>query len=79
MKKLERLPLADVAALMNTTPLNVLMHIKRGLLQGIEEHGDWLVERDSLDALLQRTGGSRAENVCAAGCAGKHGCGSSCS
>lgn len=73
------LPLAEAATKMRTTPLNVLMHIKRGLLQGVEEDGNWLVETASLAALLARTGGGKADGVCAGGCAKRHGCGGCCS
>lgn len=72
----ERLPIPVVAKKMNTTPLNVLMHIKRGLLQGVEEEGVWLVDYKSLEALLAVSGG-KAE-VCASGCAKKHACSAGC-
>jgi hypothetical protein len=75
----ERLSITAVAEIMNTTPLNVLMHVKRGLLQGIEQDGVWLVERRSLENLLARTGGGRAAGVCSAGCAKRHACGGDCS
>lgn len=78
MQSTKRLSIIQVAELLNTTPLNVLMHIKRGLLQGIEEDGDWQVERASLEALQAKTGGARATEVCASGCSGKHGCSSGC-
>ena len=73
------LPLSVVAEQLNSTPLNVLMHIKRGMLAGVEEDGRWLVDSHSLDALLATTGGSKVEDVCASGCAKKHACGGSCS
>jgi len=71
-----RLPIPIVAVKMNTTPLNVLMHIKRGLLKGIEEDGVWLVDCKSLEALLAESGG-KAE-VCASGCVKKHACSAGC-
>ncbi len=73
------LPILFVAEKMNTTPLNVLMHIKRGMLQGIENDGTWVIDRQSLETLMAKTGGSKAENVCAGGCAKKHACGGGCS
>jgi len=75
----EWLPLADVAKMMKTTPLNVLMHIKRGLLHGVEEDGVWQVERHSLVIFLAKTGGSKAEGICSGNCAKRHACGSGCS
>jgi hypothetical protein len=75
----ERLPISLVAERLNTTPLNVLMHIKRGLLQAVEEDGIWLVDVQSLDELLAKTGGGKAEDVCTSGCSQKHTCGGGCS
>lgn len=75
----ERLPISIVAEKMKTTPLNVLMHIKRNLLQGVEEDGVWMVDCQSLEVLLAKTGGSKAKDVCASGCGKKHSCGGGCS
>ena len=75
----ESLPISMVAEKMNTTPLNVLMHIKRNLLQGVEEDGVWMIDCQSLVVLLAKTGGSKAEDVCASGCSKKHSCGGGCS
>lgn len=75
----ERLPLTIVAEKMHTTLLHVLMHVKRGLLQGVEEDGIWMIDCQSLAALLAKTGGSKAENVCASGCTKVHTCGGGCS
>jgi hypothetical protein len=75
----ERLPISVVAKKMNTTPLNVLMHIKRGMLDGVEEDGIWMIDGQSLEALTAKTGGSKAEDVCASGCNKKHACGGGCS
>lgn len=74
-----KLPIAIVAEKMNTTPLNVLMHIKRGMLEGSEIDGVWQVECASLDALLAKTGGGKAADLCSSGCAKKHACGGGCS
>ena len=74
-----KLPISTVAEKMNTTPLHVLMHIKRGLLTGIEEDGVWMVDCESLEAFLAKTGGNKAEDICASGCAQKHACSGGCS
>lgn len=73
-----RMPIPLVADKLKTTPLNVLMHIKHGLLRAVEEEGAWLVDVRSLDELLAKTGG-KAEAVCRSGCAGKHACSGGCS
>lgn len=75
---IETLPIAEVAQRLQTTPLNVLMHIKRGLLQGCEGEDGWQIERASLEVFLAATGGVKATGVCATGCAAKHACGGSC-
>lgn len=74
----EKLSINDVAAQLKTTPLNILMHIKRGMLLGAEEEGGWMIDKDSLDTLLAKTGGVKATDVCASGCAKKHACGGGC-
>ena len=73
------LSVTEAAKILQTTPLNILMHIKRGLLKGSEDDGEWLIERASIDALMEKTGGSKADDVCASGCARKHACGGGCS
>jgi len=73
----EMISLDEAARRLQTTPLNVLMHLKRGLLAGVEENDLWQIDADSLAALLEKTGGGKAANVCASGCSKKHGC-SSC-
>ena len=74
----QTISIVEAAKIMQTTHLNVLMHIKRGLLKGIEEDGQWYVDKVSLEALLNQTGGGKAEGVCASGCAKKHACGEGC-
>lgn len=71
--------ITEAARILQTTPLNVLMHVKRGLLKGLEENGSWSVDCSSLDALQAKTGGGKAEDVCSGGCAKKHACGGGCS
>lgn len=74
----EKVPISVVAETLNTTPLNVLMHVKRGLLDGTEEEGGWMIVKASLEALVSKTGGSKADDICASGCAKKHLCGGGC-
>jgi hypothetical protein len=53
------------------------MHIKRGLLFGVENDGVWLVESASLEELICKRKTGNMPDVCQRGCA-KHagGCGS---
>ncbi len=68
-----------VAEKMQTTQLNVLMHIKRGLLAGQEKDGMWMIDSTSFEKLLTKTEGRKVENICASGCSKKHSCGGGCS
>jgi hypothetical protein len=67
----------QAAETLGTTPLNILMHIKRGLLLGVEGDGGWLVEPASLAALMRKRKAGEVADVCLGGCA-RHagGCGS---
>lgn len=70
-------PIAEAAQLLGTTPLNVLMHVKRGLLVGAEHEDGWLVDTASLVELVRKHGTGGLTAVCQSGCASKAtGCGS---
>jgi hypothetical protein len=71
------LALEQAAEQLGTTPLNVLMHVKRGLLVGAVREGEWLVQPDSLAELLRKRSGGEVPAVCQSGCGRKAGgCGS---
>ena len=72
------LPVAEAAQLLGTTALNVLMHVKRGLLVGVEHEGCWLVDPESLAELFRkRDAGEELPAVCQSNCSKKAaGCGS---
>lgn len=63
--------LAQASEVLGSTPLNVLMHIKRGLLTGLERNGDWQVDPDSLATLISKRGEGNVPAVCQSGCAKK--------
>lgn len=69
----EFLPLQAAAQRLGTTPLNVLMHIKRQLLTAEERDGQWHVEVASLQA-LQAAQGATAKSLCRSQCAASGGC-----
>lgn len=71
----EKLTVAEVATSMKTTPINVMMHIKRGLLAGEEIDGSWYVPADSLATYLSKTTGAARGSICKS----KSHCGQSCS
>lgn len=72
------LSLAKTAETLGSTPLNVLMHIKRGLLTGVEQEGGWLVDPDSLRVLLHKRREGETTAVCQRGCTRKAGACGSC-
>lgn len=74
----ERLSVAEVATSMKTTPMNVMMHIKRGLLAGEEIDGVWYVPADSLARYLNNPDRSSNGSVCKSKSHCGQGCGSSC-
>jgi hypothetical protein len=69
----EALPLQVAAERLGTTPLNVLMHIKRQLLTAEERDGQWYVDAASLQA-LQASQGTTAKSLCRSQCAASGGC-----
>lgn len=69
----EFLPLHAAAQRLGTTPLNVLMHIKRRLLAAEERDGQWYVDAASLQA-LQASQGETAKSLCRSQCAASGGC-----
>lgn len=73
------LTLQEVTTTLETTPLNVLMHIKRGLLVGTEEADGWRIPAASLESFISRTGGQKARLIGGHGCGKAGGCGGSCS
>ncbi len=74
-----KISILEAADKMETTPLNVLMHIKRGLLQGVEIDGNWWVENKSLALWLAESSERKSQDVCASGCAGRSACSGGCS
>lgn len=68
------IPIAEAAAHMGTTEMNILMHLKRNLLEGEECDGGWFINADSLVALMNRSGCSKTDVVVKNSCAGCSGC-----
>jgi len=69
--KSEKITLEEAAERLQSTPLNVLMHIKRDLLAGVEIDGSWFVDLASLEAFLVSRRDSPPENLCQSGCTHK--------
>ena len=63
-KKIELISAQEAAEKLNTTPLNILMHIKRGMLKGQECEGTWFVLSDSLERFAVEYGGGKSNKVC---------------
>lgn len=70
-------PIGEAARTLKTTELNVLMHIKRGLLEGVEDVGGWQVTAASLAALAAAGPAPKGQVVCPPSCGKGGGC-SSC-
>lgn len=56
---IDRMPINDVAQVLETTPLNVLMHVKRGLLEGDEGADGWMISGASLIVFMARSDGKK--------------------
>ncbi len=72
------LSLEKSAQLLKTTQVNVLMHVRRGLLEQVELDGEWYITIDSFEAFVSRNGIRKSDEVCAAGCSRHAACGGSC-
>lgn len=73
-KSIELVTAESAAEQLSTTPLNILMHIKRGVLKGQECDGAWFVLSDSLERFVEENGGKKGSTVCQKKCS----CTSSC-
>lgn len=67
----EKISLEEAAGRLQSTPLNVLMHIKRGLLIGEEIDGSWLVEVAALERFLAEKAVAPQAPLCQSACAHK--------
>ena len=72
----ENLSLAEAATALGVTPLNVLMHVKRKMIEAEEVDGQWIVSRKSLAEFLT-TRSDEDPPLCESQCSKKGGC-SSC-
>ena len=70
--------LGEAVQLLETTRLNLMMQIKRGLLKGQEIDGVWFVERESLQKALQDGKVDQSTVLAAHPCAKAGQCGGSC-
>ncbi len=67
----EKIPLSEAANRLKSTPLNVLMHIKRELLIAEEIDGSWYVDTASLEDFLAKRKDASQEPVCQSSCTHK--------
>lgn len=72
------LTLSKTAQLLKTTQVNVLMHVRKGLLEQVEKDGLWYITISSFEAFVSQNGIKKSAAVCASGCARAASCGSSC-
>ncbi|MCD4689685.1 MAG: hypothetical protein K8R55_10195 [Desulfuromonadaceae bacterium] len=67
---------AEVAKALGTTPVNVLLFIKRGLLEGLESEDGWVVASKSFAAFRASEAGHVGRASCRSACSKAGGCGS---
>lgn len=67
------LPVVRAAEILGSTPLNVLLHLKRGLLVGVERDDGWLVDPGPLAELRRQQRENATPAVCQSVCAKKSG------
>ena len=70
----QELPLRSIAQTLGTTELNVLMHIKRGLLDGSETDAGWMVSLASFERYLAEYGEHKSTSLCKSHCAKASSC-----
>ena len=64
------LPVRVAARELNTTPLNLLMHLKKGIIVGRETLDGWQVSATSLERYRHNQGDSKTPGLCHSGCKG---------
>ncbi|PLY00973.1 MAG: hypothetical protein C0623_06415 [Desulfuromonas sp.] len=72
------LTLPKTAQLLRTTEINVLMHVRKGLLEQVEMDGLWYITIGSFEEFVSHNGIRKAAAVCSAGCGRHADCASSC-
>ncbi len=72
----QAVPASEAAKALGTTPLNILLYVKRGQLKGWEVEGTWYVELDSLTVFRENAAGNEGPAPCRSACRKVGGCGS---
>jgi hypothetical protein len=70
------LSVEEVAKTLGTTPLNVLLFVKRGHLKGKEVDGRWFVDPESFAEFLQTPAARDGSAPCRSACSRSSQCGS---
>lgn len=66
----------EVAQALGTTPVNVLLFIKRGLLVGREDENGWLIDGESFAVFRNSEAGQDGRAHCRSACSRAGSCGS---
>ncbi len=66
--KRELVDVEDAAEELSTTGLRLLMLIREGILQGVEQGGNWLITRESLERVKKSGITPPEQKGCAATC-----------
>ncbi|PLX78622.1 MAG: hypothetical protein C0615_03495 [Desulfuromonas sp.] len=72
------LPLSKAAQLLKTTEINVLMHVRKGLLEQVEKDGIWAITIKSFEEFVSKNGIKKSEGICTSSCPHAASCGSGC-
>lgn len=70
------LSVEEVAKILGSTPINVLILVKRGELAGRELDHGWAIDRKSLEAFQAGMGDKSSKAACRSACSKAGGCGS---
>ena len=69
----ERISATEAAEELETTHLRVLMLIKEGALDGIQQGEEWFITRNSLDCFRSHGSNAQAQIKCRTACGGNCG------
>ena len=62
------LPLSKAAQLLKTTEINVLMHVRKGLLEQVEKDGIWAITIKSFEEFVSKNGIKTSAGIYTSSC-----------
>ena len=64
------IPIAEAASRLHTTPVRLLMLLKKNVMKGCEMDGEWFIETDSLSSFQGHGTDSGGKKGCPSSCGG---------